>query len=407
VRILINGLNFAPELIGIGKYTADLAAYLAEKGYAVRVVTAPPYYPHWQVSQNYDWWRYRKESWRGIQVFRCPLWVPRETSGLKRILHLLSFASSSLPVMVSQLKWNPDLVFSVAPAFFSSPNALIVSRMAGVHSWLHIHDFEIDAAFTLGMLPANRMIHSISQRIERSILLKFDRVSTISQRMVERLLQKGVSQDRVRLLPNWTDTLMIYPLQDTKICKEEMGISENQFIVLYSGNMGRKQGLEVLIEAAENLISQSKITFVLCGDGAARKDLELRASDLPNVKFIPLQPIEKLNQLLNLADIHVLPQRMEAADLVMPSKLGGMLASGRSVIVTSPQGTEIERIMSQVGIVVPPENPDQLAKAIQSLVGDNVRRNRLGMLGRKFVQENWAKDKVLATFDEELQKVTR
>jgi colanic acid biosynthesis glycosyl transferase WcaI len=121
VRILILGLNFHPELIGIGKYTGEMAAWLAEQGHNLRVITTPPYYPQWQIAEGYSRWRYKRETWGGIQVIRCPFWVPRQPSGLKRLLHLFSFALSALPPTLQNTTWRPEIVLCIAPAFFSAP----------------------------------------------------------------------------------------------------------------------------------------------------------------------------------------------------------------------------------------------------------------------------------------------
>ncbi len=129
MQILILGINFHPELTGIGKYTGEMAAWLQAQGQQVTVITAPPYYPQWQVQAGYTGWKYQKEEWQGIQVIRCPLWVPRQPSGLKRVLHLASFAAASIPALLSQVRQKPDLVFCVAPAITSAVPALLYSTI--------------------------------------------------------------------------------------------------------------------------------------------------------------------------------------------------------------------------------------------------------------------------------------
>ena len=166
--------------------------------------------------------------------------------------------------------------------------------------------------------------------------------------------------------------------------------------------MGKKQGLEILLDAAAQLVDDPNIIFVLCGDGAVRSDIEALANGLPNMIFLHLQPVDKLNTLLNLADIHALPQRVGAADLVMPSKLSGMLASGRPVIATAKAGSELFSVLSGVGMAVPPEDVQQFVKAIRFLAADPAERSRLGILGRKFVEVNWDKAIVLSSFLEQL-----
>jgi len=153
VKILIYGVNYAPELTGIGKYTGEMAKWLVEQGHDVRVVTAPPYYPEWQIEKGYSGMRYSKENMHGVDIWHCPLYVPKKPSGLKRMIHLVSFACTSLPVMVRQMFWKPDIMWVVEPPLFCAPTAWAVARLSGGKSWLHVQDFEVDAAFDLGILP--------------------------------------------------------------------------------------------------------------------------------------------------------------------------------------------------------------------------------------------------------------
>ncbi len=402
MKILILGLNFAPELVGIGKYTGELASFLAQEGMEVRVVTAFPYYPEWKVQGAYLKWKFQREKFNGVQVFRCPLWVPARPSNLTRLLHLFSFALSSVPVGIGQISWKPDVVLCIVPALFSAPLAVLVARLSGAKAWLHIQDFEVDAAFGLGMLPGKARLKSLVSTVESAILRSFDRVSTISNNMVARAIEKGVSANRVLLFPNWVDTRHLYPLQELSPLRAELGISPGALVVLYHGNMGRKQGLEILLDAAACLKDDRRILFVLSGEGASRRELEMRAAGLLNVLFLNLQPEEKLNALVNLADIHVLPQLSGAADLVMPSKLSSMLASGRPVIACADRDTQIWKVLQEIGRVIPPENVPQLTSSILELADNPEERARLGQLGRAFAEQQLDRAKILNSFRESL-----
>ncbi|HEY1611391.1 MAG TPA: glycosyltransferase WbuB, partial [Paraburkholderia sp.] len=326
MKILVYGLNFAPELSGVGKYTAEMTELLAARGHEVRVVCAPPYYPHWRVQEGYRAWRYRRDTWHGIGVWRAPLWVPSQPRGFTRIMHLASFALASLPLVVRQIAWRPQVVMAIAPTLLCAPGALAVARAAGARTWLHIQDFEVDAAFDLGLLQGSGAAR-VARAVERALLQRFDVVSSISGRMVERAVDKGVDAARAVCLPNWVDTDAIHPLPVPSAYRRELGIPAENTVVLYSGNMGAKQGIEILADVATRLATRPDISFVFCGDGAAKRELVARCAALPNCHVLPLQPVSALNELLNVADIHLLPQRNDAADLVMPSKLTGMLAS--------------------------------------------------------------------------------
>jgi len=402
MKILICGQNYAPELTGTGKYTAEMAEALAAAGHEVRVVCGPPYYPAWQIEEGYSGCHYRSELVRGVQVRRVPLWVPRQPGGAKRLLHLASFALAALPVMLRQALWRPDVVMAVAPGLMGAPGAWLAARLAGARCWLHVQDFEVDAAFELGLLRGARA-RGIALAVERLLLRRFDVVSSISDKMVGNAARKGVPAPRLYLLPNWVDTQAIVPLGRPSRLRQALGIGDRQKVVLYAGNMGAKQGLEVLMYAAAALAGDPGITFVFCGNGPARAELELHCAGLDNCRFLPLQPTDALNELLNLADIHVLPQRGGAADLVMPSKLTGMLASGRAIVAMADPGTELHTALQGRGVAVPPEDVEALAAAIRRLARDADLRAALGAAARAYAVGNLSAPAVLGRLDTRLR----
>ncbi len=400
MKILLYGINFAPELIGIGKYTGEMAAWLAARGHQVRVVTAPPYYPAWAVSPGYSGRAWRTERWQGVTVLRCPLWVPPKPGGLKRLLHLASFAATSLPVLLAQVLWRPQVVWVVEPALFCAPAAWAVARLSGARAWLHVQDFEVDAAFDLGLLKGRRL-RSMVAGAERWLMRRFDVVSTISRRMHQRLLAKGVEASGPELAVNWVDMAQfaLPSVDGVAAYRRELAVPEGAVVALYSGNMGGKQGLEVLADLARWICSEC---FVFCGNGAGRADLVARCQGLPNVRFIDLQPAGRLPDLLATADIHLLPQRADAADLVMPSKLTGMLASARAVVATAHPGTELANVVQTCGLVVPPEDPAALAQAVRTLAADPALRERLGAAGYLYAQAHLDRDAVLQRLEADL-----
>jgi colanic acid biosynthesis glycosyl transferase WcaI len=405
MRILIYGLNYAPELTGTGKYTAEMAEALAAQGHDVRVICAPPYYPEWKVGEGYRSWLHRTETIRGVRVFRAPLWVPKEPNGKKRMLHLASFALSSLPALAMHAFWRPEVVMTIAPSLANAPGALALARLTGARSWLHIQDYEVDAAFDLGLLKSDRAKRTAC-KIESRLLKRFDVVSSISDKMVERAIRKGVSRTNAFLLPNWVDTSAIFPLDRPSEFRRELGIAEHAKVVLYSGNMGAKQGLEIVAEAAAALKERDDIAFVFCGNGATKADLQKRCAKLGNVRFMSLQPIERLNELLNLADIHVLPQRGDVADLVMPSKLTGMFASARAVIAMAQEKTELHNAVFNRGEVIKPENVEALVGAIEKLVANPSLRANHGEAGRFYAQERLSPDAVFGRLEDRLASLT-
>jgi colanic acid biosynthesis glycosyl transferase WcaI len=455
MRILIHGLNFAPELVGCGKTTGEMAEWLAARGHEVRVVTAPPFNPEWRVAPGFSPWRYSREDYvrqsqprkairelvatgsrsglrrsseaRGqlaeppdstgetttsetttgetttgrLTVLRCPVWVPRQPSAVKRILHLVSFALASFPVMLRQIRWRPEVVLVMEPTLFCVPAALLTGRFCGAKSWLHVLDFEADAGFELGLLKSAALKRAVGWA-EKKSMSSFDRVSTISEKMLARLVQKGVAPSACLFFPNWVDTDAIFPLEKPSAFRAELGISPNDTVALYAGTMARKQGLEVLAEAACQLGGRARLRFVFCGDGPGKSMLATLTSHLPYVQWIPLQPFARLNDLLNLADIHLLPQKADAADLVMPSKLTGMLASGRPVVAASPPGTQLAQAVEGRGLVVAPGNARAFAQAIEQLAEDSGLREKLGRNARQYALSVLEKESVLSRLDREL-----
>lgn len=407
MKFLIYGLNYSPELTGIGKYNGELAKWLRARGHEVVVIAAPPYYPEWRVGSGYRSSAYLVERDEGVRVIRCPLWIPMRPRGVTRILHLASFAISSAPVIIYQVfRARPDIVFVVEPPFMCAPMALIASKLAGVKSWIHVQDFEVDAAFDLGLLKG-ALLKNVAFWLERRILKLFDISSTISGKMLSLLRSKGVQAERSVLFPNWVDLSSVGSdrSDDVSQYRRELGIPSGSSVALYSGNMGAKQGLEILAKAARILCDKSNLYFVFCGNGAARGDLEIQVRGLPNVRMLDLQPMERFGELLAAADIHLLPQRADAADLVMPSKLTGILASGRAVVATAHEGTEVATVVNGCGLVVEPEDAEAFSKAIWELASNVELRTKLGQAGRMYAERYLDRDQVLKAFELDVERL--
>jgi colanic acid biosynthesis glycosyl transferase WcaI len=291
------------------------------------------------------------------------------------------------------------LVLLVEPTLFCSLQALVVASWSGAKAWLHVQDFEVDAAFDLGHVSASR-VRNWALAVERKLLRRFDRVSAISDRMVERLILKGVDPSRCVLFPNWVDPKVVYPLSGPSPLRQELGIDDSRIVALYSGSMGKKQGLELLADAARRHASCKDLLYVFSGEGSYRQTLIEKTKDLPNVVHLPLQPSERLNDLLNLADIHLLPQRANAADLVMPSKLTGMLASGRPVVATAHPGTQLAKTVQDCGVVVAPGDLEAFTSAILALSADGDLLSHLGQEARKHALAHLHLDRILLRFEE-------
>lgn len=404
MRVLVIGINYAPDLIGVAKYNTELCESLTAMGHEVRVVTAPPYYPDWKIPAEYQSLWYRRSYLNNVDIIRAPIYVPNRPSGKKRLFHHASFLlSAALPVISAAFRWHPDVVLAVAPSLLSAPIGALVAKATGATSWLHIQDLEIDAAFELGLLGDNRILRNTMLGLERSILRSFDRVSTISPGMTRRLRQKGLASDSLFEFPNWVDTNVIAPTSNQTRLRRDLGLKADDIVALYSGNMSAKQGLELVIEAASaTRMRNPSLQFVLCGNGPAKSDLIRMAAGASNVRFADLQPVDRLAELLNTADIHLLPQKANISDLVLPSKLGGMLASGRPIIAMAAPGTSLASETEDAGLVVPPSSAQALAAAAIALADDAALRMRLGAGARIRAQQRWDRTAIIRRVELEL-----
>lgn len=404
MRILIHGINYAPELVATGKYTAEMAEWLARMGHEVRVVTAPPYYPAWKVDKEYSSWSYRKEKLSGVTVWRCPLWVPGNPTALARLLHLATFAFSSFPVLIGQVFWRPDVVFVVEPPLFCAPQAWLAARLSGAKAWIHIQDFEIKAFFGLGF-GTSSVLQSLLLRLESLLMRRFDHLSTISHAMMQRILRFNIPSKNVSLFPNWVDTDEIRPDDSANELRAEWGIAPDRKIALYAGNMGEKQGLEIVLDAALILKEERPdLLFVMVGNGAVRDKIAsiARQRQLNNVVFKPLQPLNKLHSLLAAANIHLVIQKRGASEAVMPSKLTGILAAGGHAIITADPDTELGRLVKNnpgIAWLVPPENKHDLANAIREILAETGRFNSIA---RGYAENHLATNRILRKFEKQL-----
>ncbi|XPE56131.1 WcaI family glycosyltransferase [Shigella flexneri] len=205
MKILVYGINYSPELTGIGKYTGEMVEWLAAQGHEVRVITAPPYYPQWQVGENYSAWRYKREE-GAATVWRCPLYVPKQPSTLKRLLHLGSFAVSSFFPLMAQRRWKPDRIIGVVPTLFCTPGMRLLAKLSGARTVLHIQDYEVDAMLGLGLAGKGKggKVAQLATAFERSGLHNVDNVSTISRSMMNKAIEKGGGDGERHILPQLT-----------------------------------------------------------------------------------------------------------------------------------------------------------------------------------------------------------
>ncbi len=373
-KILIHGINFFPEFIGVGKYTGELAFFLAGRGHDVEVVAAPPHYPGWTVKAPYKPWRYQREAIGAVNVWRCPILAMPNGGGLWRALAPLSFAALAAPFVFARiLLRRPDVVVCVEPTLFSAPAALLAGKLVGATTVLHVQDLEIDAAFGVSHLRGDRL-RGLAERLERALLRAFDRTVTISHKMREALVARGAPPASALVVRNWVDLNAIFPLPADRPnrFRRELGLV-GKFVALYAGHIGAKQALHVVLEAARLCRDRQDLHFVVAGEGPKKAALMERFAELPNVSFLPLQPDDRFNELLALADLHLLPQDKGVADLVLPSKLGGMLASGRPILAMVEPATELALVLEDAALLTPTGDFAAFAEGVKRAAASDLR----------------------------------
>lgn len=406
-RILLIGGNFSPELTGIGKYNGEMMDWLTSNGYDCAVITTYPYYPQWKVQEPYtkhSYW-YRKEKSKGknpYSILRCPHYVPQNPTGLKRLLSDFSiFVSTFFALLPLLFKKRYDFIITVAPPFTLGLLGYLYQKVKGAKLIYHVQDLQVDAAKELGMIKSGALL-SVLFGVEKFILSKANVVSSISSGMMQKLANK--CDKAITFFPNWVDVNVFYPLKDKEKLKVRFGFKVNDKIILYSGAIGEKQGLEMILHAAEELQNQVDVKFVICGQGPYQQKLLALQKELnvSNVYFLPLQPFNLFNQFLNMADVHLVIQKANASDLVLPSKLSTILAVGGVSIVMANSNTSLCNLMqtSDMGYVIKPDDQIVLNKAIlQAVTSDNVAK---GQNARMYAENHLFREAILSTFSQQI-----
>ena len=394
MRILLVGLNYAPEVVGIAPYNTELAEHLASRGHRVTVLTSFPYYPHWQVDP-----RYRRrppflaENINGVRVLRSPFLLPgSRQSAFRRILFDSSLALTAL--IASAGVGALDTVICVSPPLQLGVTSWLIARSRGARLMLHLQDIVPDAALSIGMMHEGRALR-VSRDLEQFVYSRADEITVISQGFFKNLARKGVPTAKLTLAPNWIDPSRFNAVREPAV-RAALGAPNGETLVLHTGNMGAKQGLETVIDATA-LLGQDMVVVTLVGDGNHRHELEARGATLglKNLKFRPLQL--DYPATLAAADVLVIAQRGPVVDSVAPSKLLSYMASGKPVVAAVNDLSEAGRLirLAKCGVVVPPEEPAALAAAVRELHGRPERWSEFGDSGRRYVTEHYNRSTIL------------
>lgn len=402
-RILLIGGNYAPELTGIGKYNGEMMKWFADRGLTVTIITTYPYYPEWSIHSQYK----SKSHWYSTEkiqhnntietIIRCPHYVPQNPSGLKRLISDTTIFFSFFIALIGQLfKAKHDYVLSVAPPFSIGILGMLYKTLRGGKTIYHIQDLQIDAARDLNMIKSHAVLN-ILFTIEKFILKHTDYISTISAGMIKKIEEK--CEKPVTFFPNWADVDAYFPLTNKIALKAKFGFDKEDKIVLYSGAIGEKQGLEMILNTAGNL-KDERVKFIICGVGPFKAKLEMLAQKqhLKNVVFMPLQSAANFNAFLNVADVHLVLQKGSASDLVLPSKLMTILSVGGVAIVSAMPGTSLYSMMqnNKLGMVIPPENQHDLDKAVALALNSDLQTWAIN--ARNYAEQNLSIHAILTSF---------
>ena len=409
MRILVLSVNYWPEQTGIGTLTTWRCEYLASRGHEVTVCTTFPYYPEWRVSGPYQraWWR--RESHNGVNILRSWSWVPKQVSSAKRIGFEATFLIGNMIAALSAAK--PDLLLVESPPLGLALTAGFLKRFWRIPFVYDVMDLQPDAAADLGMLPKGTLMRAL-YRLEKFAYDQAALVSTLTDGMLRRILEKSIAPGKVTLFAARADSRLLELKRNAndQSFRQTHGL-ENKFIVLYTGNMGVKQGLDVILSAAQLSQDRPEIVYLFAGDGAVRRDMEERAAAmrLGNVKFLPVQQREQFFQMLSTVDLCLITQQRTVADIVFPSKTVTFLAASCPVIASVNAQSAVANILEQsgAGLVVTPEEPAALFEAITSLLANAHRRSEMSEAGRRFAREHWDETVILPKMESELLEVLR
>ena len=404
MRVIIWGINYAPEFTGIAPHSVALCEYLLTHGYDVEMVTSFAYYPTWQKRPEDKGRLYRTDVANGVPVHRCWHFVPARVSALKRIVHEGSFVfTSTLRALFLQ---RPDVFVVVSPPLLLGVAAWFVSKLKRAPFVFHVQDMQPDAAVGLGMLKQNWFTRAL-YGLEAFAYRHAARVSGITRGMLTAFKSKGVPESKLIYFPNAIDLQSAGPGPERGEFRKRHGFADEEFLAVYAGNLGVKQGLDVLLETASTLREQ-RIRFLICGDGAQREALAARAREmeLPNFSMLPLQAGRDYRALLVDADVCFITQQAGAGNSFFPSKLLGLLAESKPVVTVAAPECELALSLEEgnFGMNVPPGQPRELARVLAALAKDPARLAEYGAAGRRYV-EQFEKGRVFENFLRELAAV--
>jgi colanic acid biosynthesis glycosyl transferase WcaI len=403
MRLVVICPHFAPDIAPTGVVITRIVEELVARGHRLDVVTALPWYEHHRVEPGWGGRPVRTEltPWGSITRVHP---FPTDKRSIPR--RAVAFGGFSALAGLSALRGGrADGVLAMSPPLTLGLTGRAVATLRRAPLVFNIQDVFPDVAIELGAITNGRVIEA-ARRLERVSYRAADAVTVLSDDLRDNVSAKLPPAERakVRVIPNFVDTEAIRPLDRMTSYRRQLGI-DDETVVMYAGNVGLSQSLELVLAAAEKLTHREDVVFVVNGGGSARADLERRAVGMTNVRFADYQPKERLSEVLATGDVHVVPLKRGLARSSVPSKTYSILAAARPLVASVDLGTEVARVVEQAGsgVAVAPEDPAAFLDAVAALVDDPQRRATMGAAGRAFV-EQWASPAAVAGAYEALFK---
>ena len=380
--------HFAPDTAPTGEVMTRIVEEFVAVGEKVHVVTSLPWYREHAIETGWTGKLVRREKTPWGSIIRVHPFPGKSKSNLLR--RALGFAVFSLiagvcTVFAGGVFHRPRAIVSMSPPLTLGLTGWLASRIRFCPSIFNIQDVFPDAAIETGAITNTRII-AVARWMEKVSYHRSDVVVVLSDDLKANVVAKVASKHahKVVVIPNFVDAERIQPMNRLTKYRTELGIGD-EVVVMYAGNVGYSQSLDMLISTAQQL---PNVTFVINGDGSARAELEASATGVPNMKFSGYQPRDRVAEVLASGDIHVVPLRAGLGAVSVPSKTYSILAAARPVVAAIDAGTEVTRILAQsgAGLCVEPDSPEQFADAIRSLVNDREDGVKRGLAGRKWVE---------------------
>jgi colanic acid biosynthesis glycosyl transferase WcaI len=400
MRILVLGTNYAPEKTAVAPFTTGLCEHLAGEGHDVTVIMTFPYYPEWRVFEGYRGRAYQRECINKVNLRRVWHFVPRRTSNLlHRLAHDFSFTLTAF--LAGLFTGGCDVIYCICPPPTLALAAYALAKIRGKPYFIKLTDLASDAALATGILKSGAAAR-IARAVEGFVYRKANKVVCLCQPFIEKLTERGIDQEKLRLIPDWADSQRIYPIADATAFRRAIGLSKDNFLVMHTGNMGKKQDLMNVVYAAELSQDMPDVVWLLVGNGGERSAIEkeMERRKLKNIKLLPLQPVDGLAEMYSAADVLLLNQKATIEDAVIPSKLLTYMAAGRMVLAAASERSEAARLIgnAQCGLRISAEDPKALVDAVSWARQQPALRKRLGANGRTYAEAHFTKQRVLQEY---------